>query len=655
MKSQSFFRCVHRMLNINDNIQNDLLASRRIQLFLASFSSLFSEANDPKTDHPEFQPVRNDFETYKEILQYPPFQRDAAALIDFINKGLKIFPEQRDLYLSISEILCRAGNHQLAVGYINHALTLSPTLDVLLKRAEIEIAAGLLAAAEATLHSLLAIDTSCETTTMLAQIKLLQGDRTAALALLDMDAPVLSARSRVVQSRILFENTLFSRARQVLEGGESDVEAERLRKIEQLFLAPLSKEFYAYARRPNADRGLVALLLNCFAENATNAVSSDDLLGRSEALSAAGDIDGALLCDRLLLARHTGLGDVEADRRRIANKLDTLGKIRRVPSVPIQTIRTRILVVMATSNLLDPSAQHNKITGSLRYCDFVEPTFFYLKDEIEQSSIAAANRKLIDYCRLLQPELIVTSIHYDLLSETLAELKKMGIPIVLDCHDILIDRLNYAEKNLQNVSVGIANGFYDFYQSLVSQPEKLLSSPGISYHPNLLIPIEKDIPVSFIGTANAIFSPVRRQALDFLKTRGIEVLHLGGYAGGKLLTDEEYCTYVARSKIVLNFSETFVDANSFSYSCLKNRSLEALTAGALVVESYNKDTPRWFTPGQHYDTFSSHDELEMKLRMYLDDEQLRQSIADAGHALFMDKYHPFRLWSAIIATALANA
>lgn len=642
------------MKNIGDNRTNDLLSSEKIQLFLASFSSLFSDENDLKIDHPALPLVRNDFETYKAILHYPAFRQDVATLTDYINKGLKLFPDQRDLYLSISDMLVNTGNYELAVSYINRALMLSPTLDLMLKKARIEIAAGLLAAAEATLQSLRTVDVSGETMTLLAQIKYLHGDRAAALGLLNLNAPLVSAESRVIHSRILFENALFSHARQALEGGEFDAEIERLRKIEQLLLAPLSKELYAYAHSSDADSGLIALVKSRFAEGVTTAIVHDELLEKSEALSAIGDIDGALLCDRLLLARHTGLGDVEPARSRIVSKLEALGKIRRLPKVPIRTSKTRVLAVMVTANPLDPNAQSNKITGSLRYCDFVEPTFFFLKDEIEQSSLAAANRKLIDYCRALQPEMIFTPIYHDLLTETLSELKTMGIPIVLDCHDVWADRMHYVEKNLGNIRLGVANGIYDFYQSVVSQPEKILSSPGISYHPNLLMRVEKDIPVSFIGTANPIYSPVRRQALDFLHSRGIEVLHLGGYAGGKLLTDEEYCTYIARSQIVLNFSESMLSVNSFNYSFLKGRSIEALTAGSLLLESYNNDTARWLTPGQHYDTFASHDELERKLRMYLGDEQLRQSVAASGQTFFMDNYHPFRLWSAIIDRALAK-
>jgi tetratricopeptide (TPR) repeat protein len=641
------------MDNIGDQGGNDFLASEKVQSFLRLFSSLFSGENDLNVDHPMLPLVKDNFETYKIIMQYPAFRRDHSALIDFFNKGLKVFSDQSDLYLSIADMLEAIGNYETAISYINQALTLSPTLAVVLRRAKAEIAAGLMSAAEATLQSLRDIDASGETSTLLAQIKLLQGDRFEALKLLNLNMPPLNSDSRVIQSRIFFENGLFSRAREALEGGEPDAGIDRLRKIEQLFLAPLSKELYAYARKPDADQDLIAYVQRRFVEGAATAMVPDELEAKSAALSATGDIDGALLCDRLLLTRHTALGDVEPIRSRIAGKLDALGKIRCLPKVPIRTAKTRILVVMATANPFDPNAQGNKITGSLRYCDFVEPTFVYLKDEIEKSSLAAANRKLIDYCRILQPELIVTPVHFDLLTETMSELKNMGIPIVLDCHDVWTDRMHYVEKNLGNIRFGVTNGLYDFYQSMVSDPEKIFSSPGISFHPNLLIPVERDIPVSFIGTANPIYSPVRRQALDFLQSKGVDVLHLGGYAGGKLLTDEEYCTYIARSRIVLNFSESPLGVNSFSYSFLKGRSIEALTTGSLLLESYNNDTARWFTPGQHYDTFANHDELESKLRMYLSDEPLRQSVATAGHEFFMENYHPFRIWSAVIDAALS--
>ena len=640
------------MQNIGGIGSSDLLASGKVQYFLTSFSSLFSPENNLNVNHPALPLIKSDFETYKSIMLHPAYRRDSARLTDFINKGLKIFTDQPELYLYVAELLQNTDNHEMAINYINYALALSPTLDAMLRRASAEISAGKLSVAEATLQNLLAEDKSGEATTLLAQIRFLQGDRAAALGLLN--APPSSVGSRVIQSRIFFENALFSRARQVLEGNEADPEIERLRKIEQTFLAPLSKDLYDYARGLNADPHLIAFVRSRFAEDTADALVPEELTDKSARLSSAGDIAGALLCDRLLMVRHTGLGDVEPARSGIVAKLHTLGKIHCLPKVPIRTGKTRILVVMPTANPLDPYAQCNKLTGSLSYCSFVEPSFIYLKDEIQKTSVLAANRKLLDLCRVLQPEMIVTTIHFELLTETMSDMKSMGIPIVLDCHDVWMDRIHYVEKNLGNISFGVANGLFDFYQSMISQPEKILSSPGISFHPNLLVPVEQDIPVSFIGTASAAYSLVRRQSLDFLQSRGIEVLHLGGYADGRLLSDEEYCTNTARSRIVLNWSESPVYGNSFKYSFLKGRSIEAFMTGALLLESHNNDTARWFTPGVHYDTFSTLDELESKLRMYLEDEPLRQSVAAAGHEFYMDNYHPFRLWSSIIDTALAK-
>jgi|GEM_PF-5731934 len=537
---------------------------------------------------------------------------------------------------------------------VGYALALPPTLIAALKKGRARIAAGRLAEAEATLKKVLPSDRTGETSTLLAEISLLQGDRAGALArVCALKAPPVTAACRVVLSRVFFENALFCRAAEALEPGRSTPEVERLRAIEGSLLAPLCRELYAYARRAGADHELVAFLEGRFAEEAGGALDPEAVAQWSARLAAAGDLAGALLCDRLLLCRQTALGNVEAARAPVVAKLEALGKIRPLPQVPVRTGRARIVVVMATSDPNDPYAQTNKITGSLRYFDFAETFFFYLRDEIRSSSQAAANRRLVQYCRARQPELLVTNTHFELLPETLAEIRNMGIAVVLDCHDVWMDRINFVERNLANITIGVVNGLYDFYQSLLSQPEKIYGSPGISFHPALLAPVEKDIAVSFIGTAHPVYSPVRRETLDYLKSRGIEVVELGGYAGGKLLSDEEYCTCIARSRIVLNFSESAAYHTTFDYPFLKGRALETFTAGSLLLESYNKDTARWFTPGAHYDTFADKEELERKLHLYLGDEQLRQSVAAAGHRHFMEHHHPVHLWSAIIETALA--
>jgi len=103
-----------------------------------------------------------------------------------------------------------------------------------------------------------------------------------------------------------------------------------------------------------------------------------------------------------------------------------------------------------------------------------------------------------------------------------------------------------------------------------------------------------------------------------------------------------YMDVLKRSRIGLNFSYS-VDAHQ-----LKGRVFETMLCGAMLMESENAQTSRYFTPMKDYISFDSKEDLVDKLRYYLKHEDERAEIAARGELKVRKQYNYFRFWKEIM-------
>lgn len=147
--------------------------------------------------------------------------------------------------------------------------------------------------------------------------------------------------------------------------------------------------------------------------------------------------------------------------------------------------------------------------------------------------------------------------------------------------------------------------------------------------------LARDVNVCFAGSLGRY--PDRRDMLARLKDLGIDVVSDGGDEH-RYMTIEGYVGLLNRSKISLNFSQTPEGVHQ-----MKGRVIESMLCGALVLESENDVTPRYFEPYRHYVPFTDAGDLVAKVRRYLADDDARQEILSAAKAHVI-RHHSERIW-----------
>lgn len=154
-------------------------------------------------------------------------------------------------------------------------------------------------------------------------------------------------------------------------------------------------------------------------------------------------------------------------------------------------------------------------------------------------------------------------------------------------------------------------------------------------------PEKADIPLSFIGSS-AGYRSIRKEYTEFLQESGVPVYFSGGQVADTTVSWEEYASILRRSKISLNFSQSIDGEHQ-----MKARVLEVMYSGALLLESENEETRKFFTPGVHYVSFNSKLDLLDKVKYYLSHEDERLRIAENGYRRATTEYNATTFWTKI--------
>jgi spore maturation protein CgeB len=120
----------------------------------------------------------------------------------------------------------------------------------------------------------------------------------------------------------------------------------------------------------------------------------------------------------------------------------------------------------------------------------------------------------------------------------------------------------------------------------------------------------------------------RKAFIDNLRAKGIDIECYGeGWENGGRVTQADLVRIYNHSKITLNMSS----ASKNGVLQIKGRDFEAPGCGTLLITKYNEEIKEYFALGKEIVTY--HDELDaaQKIRYYLDNEQEREQIADAGY------------------------
>ena len=271
-------------------------------------------------------------------------------------------------------------------------------------------------------------------------------------------------------------------------------------------------------------------------------------------------------------------------------------------------------------------------------------------DEFLSRKIIPYDQYFIDACEKIKPDLLFLSPPPNTFgiypsAETLYKLKRaLNIKIVTIYGD-LVNIHNFASSDIYAVAsdfvIDIAS---DYYKTLSVFPDKYVSLwtplPESVFFSDQR---DRDLDITFIGGLEG-FQQQRKDALDYLESHGIKV-HIMNYGCHNIVVSYlDYANYLRRSKITINFSR-----NKFApLDQLKGRVTEALSCGAMLLESNNSQIHKILKDGEHFVSFENPEDLLMKLQYFLNNNDKRKYIAESGNRYYKEYLGPYRFWSNVL-------
>ncbi|MEE3719513.1 glycosyltransferase [Tumidithrix elongata RA019] len=301
---------------------------------------------------------------------------------------------------------------------------------------------------------------------------------------------------------------------------------------------------------------------------------------------------------------------------------------------------------MGTTN-----SEHN-LFGSLASSGLATQARFHF-DEYYYEHHDAGDIALLETCLNTSPDVVVLTwwhgkifsfFPYNPKLETLKIIAtELKIPIVAIWFDSVLSKvMMIAETVLPYVACNVILDSTVSYLGKTNHPEKYLSlwtpqDSKIFNNPKL----ERDIDICFLGSTHGYAD--RIEGITALRDNGIHVYQAGGQRENHLSV-EEYASILMRSKIVLNFSY----ARSQNVVQAKGRIFEATLCGAMLLESENSETAKWFEPFVDYVPFVDAFDLVKQAKYYLAQEDERRAIAQRGHYKATTNYTGEIFWRIIL-------
>lgn len=155
---------------------------------------------------------------------------------------------------------------------------------------------------------------------------------------------------------------------------------------------------------------------------------------------------------------------------------------------------------------------------------------------------------------------------------------------------------------------------------------------------------KRDIDVYFTGK---IDDHQRVDVINFLLEEGVPLQVTGSNDWNKVSFCAMYSN-MRRAKLVINFSANRLGSGHH----FKGRVLEAMMSGAMVLESENDQTTMYFEPGKDFIMWDTKEDLLLKIRYYLLNEQERRNIATNGQNKCISELNIKKWWRLVFDKAI---
>ncbi|MFC2059677.1 glycosyltransferase [Chloroflexota bacterium] len=259
-----------------------------------------------------------------------------------------------------------------------------------------------------------------------------------------------------------------------------------------------------------------------------------------------------------------------------------------------------------------------------------------------ETGVRGVNEEVIELVRKEHPKYVLwLPAEYEFMESTLDVIRKEGSIVIGWFVDDEYRFDNYSKWWIPHLDYCIT---FDIevvpkYKALGARIVHVLFCEGI--------PVDYDwsnigekYDISFIGSMRS--KPNREQYINALKNRNIPV-HIFGEGAGRYIPFEGMVGIFGDSKINLNFA----GVTGSDRLAIKGRLTEISLAGGFVLTEYAPGTEKCFEIDKEIVCFRNTEELLDKVIYYLDHDEERRAIAQAGWKRATNEYTPFHMISRI--------
>lgn len=152
---------------------------------------------------------------------------------------------------------------------------------------------------------------------------------------------------------------------------------------------------------------------------------------------------------------------------------------------------------------------------------------------------------------------------------------------------------------------------------------------------------QKKYDVIFVGARYGI----REEFVNYLTQNGIDIQAFGhGWENGSVST-EKMINLFNEAKIVLGFSSV---GKSENINIIKARDFEVPMTGNFYITQYHDELEQYFRIGNEIETYNNKNDLLNKITHYLDNNEERKSIEQAGYQKAFSSYNVHSKYSNIM-------
>jgi len=254
--------------------------------------------------------------------------------------------------------------------------------------------------------------------------------------------------------------------------------------------------------------------------------------------------------------------------------------------------------------------------------------------------IKGVNKEIIELVRKERPKYVIWFMSiYELLESTFDSIREEGSIVVAWVSDDEYRFAYYSKWWIPHLDYCVSHDLEAIpkYQALGGQAIFAFPCEGVPVDRDWS-KIEEKYEVSFVGWKS---KALRAQYIDEIKKRDIPIQLFGrGWEGG-YIPHEDMIGIFKTSKINLNFSGTG------NRTGLKGRLSTVCLAGGFLLTEYTPGIENYFKIDKEIVCFRNTEEMIEKIKYYLNHDEDRRAIAQAGWKRAINEYTPFHMYSRV--------